>query len=285
MITSALIKELRREAGDNPKSTQAIRAGNAVVNLFNLGKFPVVEGSYSIFKGTSAMTEVGDYNLDKDNGDLQMLLTPANGVEVKAQFKYAFWRDQNWVDAINSRIDALNGRGFFRQVSRAQGLVYLSSGVAQLAAPSGAVDLYELLVPASQGSGSGQLTKPYVNWSYQQDANKIVLGMRPSVGTPAVISYLRNMQTYEAPSATLDVETAWVEMLKEGAKADFYQYLAGKVAKEGNATIDEGHFSFTNLRAMSMDHEKTFEMLALRKKPTRPAKDMQYFMPTGGTAG
>lgn len=285
MITSALIKALRREVGDNPKSTQVLRAGNAVVNLFNLGKFPIVEGSYSIYKGTSAMAETTDYTLDKDNGDLRMLLTPGNGVEVKSQHKYAFWRDQNWNDAITSRISELNARGFFRQIVRASGLVYLSANIQRFNGPSACVDLYELLVPAANGSASGQLTQPYVNWSYQQDANKIVLGQKPFVGSRAVVSYLRNLQTYEATSATLDLLPEWIEIIDRGAQADFYRALAGKVAKEGNASIDEGHFSFTNLRTMANDLEQEFDRLALRKKPTRPAKDMQYFLPTGGTAG
>ena len=285
MITSALIKTLRREVGDNPKSTQVIREGNAVVNLFNLGKFPVVEGSYSIFKGTSALTETTHYTLDKDNGDLRILTTPGNGVAIKSQHKYAFWRDQNWNDAINSRISELNARGFFRQHVRIAGRLFLSAGVQSFSGPSACIDLYELLVPAANGSASGQLTQPYVNWSYQQDANKVVLGQKPSTGSSAVISYLRNLQTYEATSATLDLLPEWVEVIDRGAQADFYRALAGKVAKEGNASIDEGHFSFTNLRTMANDLENEFQQLALRKKPTRPAKDMQFFLPTGGTAG
>lgn len=285
MITSALIKTLRRESGDNPKSVQVARAGDGVVNLFNLAKFPVIESSYSIYKGTSALTETTQYTLDKDNGDLNLLVTPANGVNVKAQYKYAFWRDQNWNDAINGRISQLNARGFFRQHVRVPNVLYLSAGIQKFDGPSACVDLYELLVPSANGSASGQLTAPYVNWSYQQDANKVVIGQSPTVASRAVISYLRNLQSYEATSATLDLLPDWIEAVAKGAKADFFRYLAGKIAKEGNASIDEGHFSFTNLRTMANDLDAEFDRFVLRKKPTRPAKDMQYYLSTGGVAG
>lgn len=282
MITSALIKQCRREFQDQPKSTQKSRQGNGTVNLFNVGSFPVMENSYNVYLSGVTKVENTDFTFDLDNGDLRMIATPANGVEVKAQFKYAEWRDQHWNEAINDVIEGLNSRGFFRQVVRDP--VYLSAGVTSVPGPTNGVDVYELLVAGGNGSISGNYVKPRVNWSYQQDANKIVLGNRPSVGQNAKWSYLRNLRTYAATSATLDVLDDWVPIIQVGAGAKFYRSLAAKVAKQGNATIDEGHFSFTNLKTMANDLDKEFEMLAMRKKPTRPAKDFQFNDPNGGVA-
>lgn len=281
MITSALIRQCRREFQDQPKSTQKARQGNGTINLFNVGSFPIIENSYSVYLSGVAKTENVDYTFDLDNGDLRMLSTPANGAEVKAQFKYAEWRDQHWNEAINDVIEGLNSRGFFRQIVREQ--TTLSAGVQVMSGPTKAVDIYELLV-APTGQTSGTYTKPRVNWSYQQDANKLVLGNKPAVAQPAKWSYLRNLRTYNATSATLDVLDDWVPIIQAGAGAKFYRSLAAKVAKQGNATIDEGHFSFTNLRTMANDLDKEFEMLAMRKKPTRPAKDFQFNDPNGGSA-
>jgi hypothetical protein len=273
MITSALISELRREYSDEPKTTQMSRQGNGSVNLFNLVKFPIIEGSYKIYVSGIVKTETTDFTLDLDNGDLFTVATPGNGIEVKSQHKYAYWRDKNWNDAINSAIETLNARGFFRQIVRNTSLFKISANTYVYSAPSACVDLYELLIKSGQ-----DYVKPVVNWEYQQDGNKVVLGSRPTSPASAAISYLRNLQTYQSTSATLDILNDWRELVKKKAGANYYRSLAGKVAKQGNATIDEGHFSFTNLRTQANDLEAEFERLVARKKPTRPAKDLQYHL-------
>ena len=283
MLTSDLIAQCRREYGDEPKSVRTSRLGNASVNLFNTGKFPIVESSYTVYVSGVAKTENTDYTIDLDNGDISVSTTPGNGIEVRAQFKYATWRDKNWVEATNQAIESLNARGFFRQVVRNGSIIRVSANVQVYSGPSACIDIYEFLT-RYPNTTSGALVKPYVNWSYQQDANKLVLGNLPTTSNYAAISYLRNLQTYSATSATLDVLPDWIEVLKKKTGAIFFRSLAGKIAKQGNATVDEGHFSFTNLRTMANDLENEFDMLAKRKKPTRPAKDMQWMDPLGGVA-
>ncbi len=283
MITSALIAQCRREFSDEPKSVSVSRQGNGNVNLFNVGpRFPVLENSYTIYVSGLAKTETTDYTYDLDNGDLRILVTPQNGMTVRSQHKYAIWRDAGWNQAINGAIDDLNARGFFRQITREA--FNISANVTSVNGPTNCIDLYELLV-SSTNNTSGTYNKPNVNWSYQQDANKLIIGNKSTTLQYAKRSYLRNLQTYNATSATLDLLPDWLIMIKKKAGADFYRMLAGKIAKEGNATIDEGHFSFTNLRAQANDLQNEYERLALRKKPTRPAKDLSYHLSNGGVAG
>lgn len=285
MITSAMISELRREYGDVPKKTRVTKEGDGQTNLFNLGFFPVIENSESInISAGAALTGGGtDYTLDYDSGDLTMNTTPGSGHELKSEHKYANWRDQNWVDAINQGIEQLNARGFYRQIVRTSAAIGISAGVRVYDAPSGAVDVYELLV-GKNANLSASITRPGVNWSYQQDANKIILGNSPSSSNIAYISYLRRINKYNATSATLDLASGWHEPVKKYAGAKFNRFLAGKIAQQGNATIDEGHLSFTNLRTMANDLNNEFEVFAARSKPTRPAKDMQYHIAGGGNA-
>lgn len=283
MITSALISELRREYGDEPKSVRVARQGNGTVNLFNVGKFPVIEGSYVVYLSGVAKVETTDYGYNLDNGDIRMVATPNNGVEVASQHQYAVWRDKNWVEAIGQAIEALNSRGFFRQIVRNTSIIRVSANVQVYSGPSACVDIYEFLV-RDNNTTSGALVRPQINWSYQQDANKLVLGLKPTVSNYAAISYLRNLQKYSATSATLDILPDWTELVKKKSGAIFYRSLAGKIAKQGNATVDEGHFSFTNLRTMANDLDNEFENFSKRKKPTRPAKDMQWLAGDGGIA-
>lgn len=282
-ITSALIAECRREYGDEPKSTSVSRQGNGSVNIFNAGKFPVLEGSYTVYISGIAKTEVTHYTYDLDNGDIAPVTTPGNGIEVRSDHKYAFWRDKNWNEAIGNAIEDLNARGFFRQVVRNTSIMRISANVQSYSGPSACVDLYEFLV-SDNYSVSGNFVKPYLNLSYQSDANKLVLGSKPTVANRVAISYLRRLQKYSATSATLDVQPEWEVLVKKKAGANFFRALAGKIAKEGNASIDEGHFSFTNLRQMANDLEGEYKDLALRKKPARPAKDLQWNLPESGTA-
>lgn len=275
MITSALISQLRREYGDTKKTIRVSRNGDGSTNLFNVGYFPIIEGSYIVYVGTSAKTEVTHYTLDLDNGDLQMVSAPANNVEVKSEHKYAHWRDLNWVEAINESIESLNARGFFKQVVRDTTVMALSANIRVYSGPTNCVDLYEVL-ESDDYTTSGQFKKLSTNWSYQQDANKFVIGDKPSRANKLAASYLRNLQTYSATSATLDVLTDWLELIKKKSGSIYFRSLAGKIAKQANANIDEGHFSFTNLRTMANDLDVEFEKLALRKKPTRPARDIQY---------
>jgi hypothetical protein len=149
--------------------------------------------------------------------------------------------------------------------------------------PTNCIDIYELL-ESDDYTATGGFRKLGCNWSYQQDGNKVVLGLKPSRAGVLAISYLRNLRTYSATSATLDVLDDWVELLKIKSGAIFHRYMAGKIAKQGNATIDEGHFSFTNLRGQANDLNEEFERSAIRKKPTRPAKDIGWNIQGGGVA-
>ncbi len=281
-ITSALISQLRREYGDEPKSVRVGRQGNGSINLLNVGKFPVMEGSYAVFVSGVAKTDVSDYTFDLDNGDIRLVNTPGNGIEVRSEHKYAYWRDKNWTEAIGQAIDTLNARGFFRQVVRSNALT-ISANVNVYTAPSGCIDLYEFLV-SDNYTVSGRFKKPYVNWSYQQDANKLVLGNIPTTKNFAKISYLRNLTKPSATTMAIDALDDWNELIKKKSGSIFYRALAGKIAKQGNATVDEGHFSFTNLRTMANDLDNDFDKLVKSKKPTRPAKDFGFNIDTGGNA-
>ena len=273
MITSALITQCRQDFGDISKSIQMKRTGDGSSTLYNLVNIPIVEGSPAIYIADVLKSEPTNYSLDLDSGDLQ--LTAATSAVIRSEFKYATWRDKNWTLAINNAIEELNARGFFRQVVRDTSVMAISANVRVYSGPTNAVDVYEIL-RFSDRTVSGSYSRLPGNWSYQQDANKVIVSWKPTNAEKLATSYLRNLQTYSATSATLDTLNDWVILIKKKAGAQFYRALAGKVAKEGNANIDEGHFSFTNLRTMANDLDAEFDRLAIRKKPTRPAKDLQF---------
>lgn len=283
MIVSGFIAQLRRKYDDQPKAAQVIRGGDGATTLFNVGRsrLPIIENSYSVYKGTSAQTEVTDFTLNKDTGDLEFVAAPASNVSVKVNFKHANFRDQHWVDAINNGIDKLNGRGFVRQIVRDTSSLVLSADTQVYNAPSGCVEIYQFLV----NDGAGNLGRVRDgNFSYQSDANKLVLGWKPDAATSTAISYKRRLNKYQAVSATLDVLTDWEEPLEKAAGAYYFANRASKIAQQGNATVEEGHFSFSNLRAQGRDLLNEFELDAKRMKPVQAAKDIRFHIPGGGAA-
>lgn len=278
MITSALVSTLRREVGDIPKTTKLARKGDGTITVFNTGRMPIVESSYSILKGTSAQTEVTDYAIDLDSGDITFQAAPTSAYSTIFQGKYANWRDKNYVEAINNAINDLHARGFFRQQVRLA--TYLSAGVRKFSGPSACIDAYEVVYSPT----SGVFQKLPFNWSYQQDANVFVFGTVPTTKLSGAVSYLRRMQTYSATSATLDVKDDWMTLIKKNVKAQYWSFMAGKTAQQGNAKVEEGHFSFTSLRTQARDLMQEFQTEAIRYKPTRPAKDIQWMQENGGVA-
>jgi hypothetical protein len=284
MITSALIAQCRREFQDNPKSSYVQKMGDGSSTLFNAGKFPIIEKSFYVTLATSGKTSGTVYSLNLDNGDLNWLSgKPGANQIVAMNFQYANWRDQSWLEAINQAVDVLNGKGFFRQTVRDMTAITISANTRLITAPSGTIEVYEFL-ESDNGTMSGNWRTPSVNWSWQQDAGKIVLGQFPTANNKAAISYLRNMKKYSTTSATLDVKDDWIEMLKKYAGGMYYRSMAAKIATQGNANIDEGHFSFTNLRTQANDLFTDFENIAKAKKPTRPAVGIGYALDTGGPA-
>lgn len=281
MITSALIARLRRKYDDQPKAAQVIRAGDGSSTLFNVGRnrIPVMETGYSVYKGTSAQTETTHYTLDKDTGDIQAVSAVVSGVNLKVNFKYANFRDQHWVDAINDAIDRLNARGFTRQTVWDTSSLVLSANTQVYSAPSQAVDVYQLLI--NDGAGNyGEVAAG--NWMYNSDRNKIILGYQPSSAASASVSYLRKLKTYEATSATLDIKDEWASVIEKGAGSYYFRKMASKIATQGNASVQEGHFSFTSLRTQARDLDDDFLREATRMKPPSPPKSIRFGIPQSG---
>jgi hypothetical protein len=282
MITSGLIGQLRAKHGDQPKAAQVIRTGNGAATLFNVGRnrVPIMENSYSVYKGTSAQTETSDYSLDKDTGDLQFVVAPTSAAPVKINFKHAFFRDKNWREAIGDGIDKMNARGFTRQIVRDTSSFVISAGKQTYDAPAGTKDVYQVLV----NDGLGGISDIDGNWNWQEDAGKIVLGWKPVVAQSGAISYTRKLRKYTAVSATLDVKDDWIELLEKAAGAYYFEAYASKIATQGNASVQEGHFSYTSLRTQAKDLKEDFLQEAARMKPTAAAKDIRYDIAGGGKA-
>jgi hypothetical protein len=64
----------------------------------------------------------------------------------------------------------------------------------------------------------------------------------------------------------------WLELLEKAAGSYYFEAYASKVATQGNASVQEGHFSFTSLRTQAKDLKEDFLQEAARMKPTAPGR-------------
>ena len=282
MILSGLISQLRSKYDDVPRAAQVSKTGDGTATLFNVGRnrVPIMENSYSVYKGTSAQIETTNYTLDKDAGDIEFVTAPTSAYAIKVNFKHANFRDKGWREAVNDGIDKLNARGYTRQIVRDTSSFIISAGQQSYNAPANAKDVYQILV----NDGAGNYGNISANWTFQEDAGKIVLGWKPTVGASAAISYTRKLRKYTAVSATVDVKDEWLELLEKQAGSYYFRARASRIAQQGNATVQEGHFSFTSLRTQARDLEDEFNREAVRMKPTAAAKDIRYHIAGGGKA-
>lgn len=280
MILSALIDEMRNAHNDVPESSQASRGGDGLTTLFALGKSrsPIVENSYSVYKNTSGLTETTDYTIDLDRGDIEFVVAPTSAHTVKATFRHANFRNRQWIDAYNDAVDQLNARGFFREILHDTSSVVISANTQKSLMPTGTRDVHQLQI----ADINGNWCRVSANWSYHEDSNYLVLGWLPTTTMSARVSYIRKIQRSSSTTSTVDIKDEWSELVKRSAGSYFYRKMAGHVALQGNANVEDGHFSFSNLRGQARDLREEFLNEATRMKPSLPAKPISYYIPGGG---
>jgi hypothetical protein len=105
MTYSQFIDKLRIACGDLPTLTQDKWNGDASTVAFRTTFRPILNDSYDVFISDVQQTETTDYVLDKDTGLLDFTAggAPASGTKnIKMNYKYAFLRDDEWIDIINN---------------------------------------------------------------------------------------------------------------------------------------------------------------------------------------
>jgi len=281
MITSAFITKLRRKYNDNPEKHEDAITGDGSTTVFRTQYFPIKEGSASLYRN-NALQATSGYTLDLDTGDIVVGAAPTSATTLKIQYQSVDYRDQNWLEAIQDSFDSF-GDKFFKSVVRSASGMTLSAAVDVYPCPSNCIRLTEALESTNYTS-SGPFQEINANTRYDRWSNKLVLGRKPSKANYMQISYLRKLTRPTATSSTLDVEDSWLELLDLKSGANFYRSLAGKYARQGNATVEEGHLSVMQLRQLANDNETLFENRKKQLKPVMPASKIPYYIPGGGIA-
>jgi hypothetical protein len=280
MITSDFISKLRREVNDNPVRKLDKVTGDGSTVVYKTLNAPIRESSYSLYYNNTLKSEgvSGNYTINLDTGIVTCAATTTD--EVKIIYDSVNFRDQNWLEAIQSAFYSL-GDQFYRSVIRSTSGITLSAGVQVYDCPSSCIRLLEAL-QSDDYSLNGGFAPVNTNTRYDRRANKLIFGGKALKANYLAISYLRKLTPPTATTSVLDVEDNWLELLKLKAQQIYFEHMAAKVSTQGNAATEEGFFSVANLRTLARDKENQFELLKRKLKPVMPASQIPYYIHGGG---
>jgi hypothetical protein len=278
MLISAFISVLRRRYDDLPIKHQDTRTGDGSSTIFKTQFSPIKEGSFKLYVANALQASSG-YTIDYDTGDI--VLSTATSSEIKAQYQEVKFRDQHWLEAIQGAVDAL-GDQFFRSVVGDVSSMHFSADVQKYNCPSSCIKLTEAL-ESSDYTLSGSWIKIRTNYRYDRRSNVLVLGSKPNKANYLLISYLRKISRPTAITSALDVEDQWLQLIDLKSGASYLRSQAVKIAQQGNATVEEGHLSMAQIRALANDNEVLFENLKKKLKPIMPASEIPFYQHGGGT--
>lgn len=280
MITSAFVTQLRDCVSDVPELHQDILQGDGASTVYTTKYKPILEGSAIIRVGGVALVEgiSSGYTLDDRTGIID--LNAATSSEIEARYKEVKFTDKQWVDAIARTIQGL-GDQIFKTVIRSTSGITISAGVQSYDCPSNCIQVTQFL-QSSDGSISGDFSKPYVNTRYDRGSNKLIVGDKPSKAAYTQLSYKRSIESPTGMASVLDIEDRWIPLIEQGAKARYFGAQAAKIAQQGNANTEEGLLKTNGLRAIAKDAASAYEILRRRTKPVSPASLNAFNIPASG---
>ena len=277
MLVSAFISTLRRRYNDLPIKHSDLRTGDGSSTVYKTMFSPIKEDSFKLYIN-DALQNSSAYTIDEDTGDFSINIAPS--AEVNAQYQEVKFRDQHWLEAIQSAVDSL-GDQFFRSVIGDTSAIALSADIQKYNLPSTCIKLTEIL-ESDDFTSAGNWTKPRINMRYDHRSNVLILGGKPTKANYILISYLKRITRPAATTVELDVENNWLELLELKTGAHYHRTLASKTIQQGNATVEEGHFAMAHFRAMANDLEIMYDKLKVKLKPVMPASEIPYHIHGGG---
>ena len=277
MIVSGLISELRRKYNDLPIKHNDKRTGDGSSTIYKSSFHPIKEDSFKLYINSNLQDSSG-YTIDLDTGDIA--LSVATSAEINAQYQEVKFRDQHWLEAIQSAFRSLGDQFFKAVIGDTTGMT-ISADIQVYDCPSGCIRMNKVL-ESDDYTSAGDWTPPRINTRYDRRSNKLILGSKPSKANYLNLSYLRKLTVPAAASAALDAEDTWIELLDLKAGSQFLRSQANKIAMQGNATIEEGHLSISHIRQLANDNEIMFENLKKKLKPVLPATEIPYYIHGGG---
>lgn len=277
MNVSDFISMCRREFNDLPEAHRDVKTGDGVALLYKTKFSPIKEGTFKLYIGGTLKTVTTDYSIDYDTGDIT--LVSVTSAEIRAEYSSVKFRDQHYLEYIQSSLDEM-GDKFWKRVVGSPA-IHLSAGVYVYNCPSGCLNVTKVR-QSDNNTSAGNFVPMSVNVRYDKIANQLVLGLKPTRANYLALDYCKRISKPTATSGTLDVRDEWTAGLKMKVGSISHRSLASKIAQQGNASVEEGHWSTASLRQLANDFEIKYENWEKKCKPVMPATELPYHIPNGG---
>lgn len=274
MLYSELITILRREANDFPQPMKDYATGDGESTQFKLTERPVMEGSYTIKVNSVTQTETTDYSIDRDSGWITFVTAPSGDTGITIDYKYADLNDTGWIHIINDIIKDLDNYGYFKSEVVDDTTLTSTANTIEYSCPDTCKSLVNVWYKrGTEESYDWFSLSEITNWRYSRQSNTLYLGRSIIADYPLKLQYLSEYTLYTATTSTIDVQDEYLNILKLGCMARYYEYILGtkvhvkeKIAKE--VTIEK----MTELQRLVRHYESRYESGKVRGRPAQPLK-------------
>lgn len=274
MLYSELITILRRESRDIKQPMHDSATGDGVSTYIRSTEYPIIEDSYTVKVGGVTQTDTTDYIFDLDSGWVGFDTAVASGTGITMDYLYANVNDTGWINIINDTIRDLDSYGYFKNEVVDETTLTTIADTIEYSCPTGCKELCNVWFKMADVSNYNWCDlSERANWRYNKQANKLYLDRPLTAGYPLKVQYLEKYTLYDDLTDTIDLQDEYMNILKMGTLARYYEHLIGsKMEIESKITREVTVTPMQNIQSLASHYEKRYESAKVRSKPMPPMK-------------
>lgn len=247
-LYSDVIADIRRENRDLKRRERDLFDGDGISSVFILSKDCVVANSYELRVGNALKTEVVDYTLDRDSGEIVMTAAPAVGNDnVSFTYQYVRATDEQYVDWLNDGIDHFRKK-LWTEVIDDSTLTSVQNA-SEISLDAVSTDVEALIEVWFKDMANADASLPWstlssiTNVSFLRRLNKILIDPTlPASGWPIKVHLLKGFTKGSTVGATFPAPDRFINVYKLYAKAEYLLSEAYKRLHDTNAVTKDDTF-------------------------------------------
>lgn len=255
MTVAQFIDILRNATFDHEVLSQDKWAGDGATVAFRTSNRPIIDDSYDVHLYTGAswvlQTETTNYTLNKDTGILQFTSAPASGAasgatdgkNIRLTYKYAFLRDDEWMEIINNVIRKWRRKIWVQDEDSTTFDTVKDQSQYDLDSISNKIFFVLDIYYKKSTDADWQKITQYHNWTYHPETNKVEF--RPSFANSDYdlrFLYIKGISEISATTDTFPVDTDFYSAFEKACMAEYLKRLALYLLKDTSALFKEMSF-------------------------------------------
>lgn len=277
MTVANFFLTIRRIVRDLPVLTGEKFDGDASTTTFRTKHAPILDDSYTVKVGGVTKTEITDYTIDQDTGDITFTSAPAAGSDnVTISYKYAKIGDTQLLDIFNSIIISLRKKIWSDNIDSATMTTVANQSEYDLDDISENIWKVIEVWYRSSSNNDWSSVNQITNVEYWREQNK--LNIRPyftTTGDALKIRYLENYAEYTATSETITIPDRFLKPIRYFMASEYLDVLMALMIKDMGANTQENTYeAMGNIRGLKKDWEQKAEKILSRVRPIMPSTNI-----------